>query len=414
MMGAGESGNETYIANLGDGSMTHPAHYQKTIMYVHSNDEMYGADFALLSLVTRLDRERYRPIVVLPQDISGPRLLSKKLGERSIETVHVNIAVLRRRYFTAMGSARYLWTLIASTVALSRMIHRENVDIVHSNTLSVLPGALAALLTGRPNVWHVLEMITRPRWLWRLTSWLAPRLSVRVVAASGPTRDHLCKGDTLNCTKAVVIHNGIDASRFADADDLGRQVREEWAIGADQLLVGMVGRISHWKGQDYFLQVAKRVAEKCPQARFAIVGGTVPGDENRLRDLRASADQMKVPVIFSDFRSDMPAVLNAYDVFVMPSTLPDPFPTVVLEAMAAGRPVVANAMGGSIEMVEQGRTGLLIEPGHSNQMADAIVHLLMDPVERQAMGARARERVKSQFSVEACISKWLAVYEALS
>ncbi len=386
-----------------------------TILYVHSSDEMYGADLILLQLVELLDKERFRPIVVLPTDVPYEGLLSAALQKRNIKTVHMKTAILRRKYLSPLGLLLYLYRLVWSTIALMRIIRREKVEIVHSNTLAVIVGALAARVMRRPHVWHVHEIIVHPNVLWRLTSWLLPRLSDRVVVVSGPTRDHLCKAEQRNAEITTVIHNGIDVERFDAKPGLGLRVREEWGVLPEQPLVGLVGRISHWKGQDYFLHVAELVTQRHPEAHFALVGGTFPGDENLVELLKALVERLHLSsnITISDFRTDIPSVLDAFDIFALPSTLPDPFPTVVLEAMAAGKPVVANAHGGSIEMVEDGVTGYLVKPDRPEEMANAIETLIEHPQERQEMGREGRRRLTTHFSLESFIVNWTALYDSL-
>lgn len=218
-----------------------------------------------------------------------------------------------------------------------------------------------------------------------------PRLSDYVVAVSEATRDNLCAGDGLNRQKAIVIHNGIETSRFFDTPDRGEDVRREWGIGAENPLVGMVGRLSHWKGQDHFLRAAQIVALLHPDVRFVLVGGTFPGQDHLRDGIIALVSELGLSssVIVDDFRSDIPDVLRAYDVFVLPSTQPDPFPTVVLEAMAAAKAVVANAHGGCMELVEDQVTGILVNPANPEAMANAICFLLEHVQERLIIG---RER----------------------
>jgi len=126
--------------------------YRDNILYVHTSDELYGADRIVLQLVERLDKQRFRPIVVLAKDIDYDGLLSKALSKRQIEFLHLDLAVLRRRHFTPQGLFLYAFRLLVSTIALMHIIQQEEIDIVHSNTLAVIPGALAAFLTGRPHV----------------------------------------------------------------------------------------------------------------------------------------------------------------------------------------------------------------------------------------------------------------------
>jgi len=387
----------------------------RTILYVHSSDEMYGADLILLQLVERLDKARFRPIVVLPTDVPYEGLLTKALQQRNIKTIHMKTAILRRRYLSPLGIILYLYRLVWSTFLLTRLIRKEQVELVHSNTLAVIVGALAARIMRRPHVWHVHEIIVHPHVLWRLTSWMLPRLSDRVVVVSGPTRDHLCEAEPRNEEITTVIHNGIDVKRFDAEPGLGQRVREEWGVLPDQPLVGLIGRVSHWKGQDYFLHIAELVMQRHPEAHFALVGGTFPGDENLVEALKMLAERLDLSthITISDFRTDIPSVLDAFDIFVLPSTLPDPFPTVVLEAMAAGKPVVANAHGGSIEMVEEGITGCLVKPGRPEAMANAIETLIEHPQEQREMGQAGRRRLNTYFSLESFIANWTALYDSL-
>src|SRR5262245_10348001 len=387
----------------------------RTLLFVHSSDEMYGADRILLQLIQGLDKQRFRPIVVLPNDVPYGGLLSQALRQSGVETIRLKLAVLRRQYFTSVGIAKYLFRLATSTFELLRLIQQESVDLVHSHTAGVVSGAIAAHLTGTPHVWQILEIIIRPRFLRRLLAWLMPRLADEIVAGSGPTRDHLWAGDQLNQKRVVVIHNGVDASRFDSARGLGQQLRGEWAIKPEQPLVGMIGRVNHWKGQDYFVKAANLVRRSHPEACFALVGGTVHGQEHLIQDLKALVVELKLSsaVIINDFRSDVPSVLDAYDIFVLPSTLPDPFPTVVLEAMAAGKPVIANAHGGALEIVKHGVTGLLVKPGQLCEMAAAINRLLDDTQERLMMGERGRDLVVTHFSMEAFVKTYTALYTAV-
>lgn len=385
-----------------------------TLLFIHSSDEMYGADLIQLQLVEKLDKSRFHPIVVLPTDVPYQGQLSRALGERGIPVVHLKTAILRRKYFTPWGMLLYLWRLVGSTLTILRIIRRESVDLVHSNTAAVIPGALAAGLSGKPHIWHTLEIIVRPRALWRLTSWMLPRLSVQVVAASGPTRDHLCKGDPLNNEKCTVIHFGIDdVDKFSGQEKAAQAVREEWGVPTNSPLIGMIGRISHWKGQEYFLQSARLVAQAHPEARFALVGGTFPGQENLMDNLQALIRKLGLnnQVILSDYRTDVPALLGAFDVFVSPSILPDPFPTVVLEAMAAAKPVVANAHGGCTEMVVDRQTGLLVTPGQPESMASAICYMIEHPQERARMGINGRDRLVREYTLDSFVRQWVTVYE---
>ena len=386
-----------------------------TILFVHSSNEMYGADLILLQLVELLPADQFRAVVVLPTDVSYKGLLSQALAERNIETIHLKLAVLRRKYFTPFGFLIYLWRFCLSVIMLIYLIYRKDVSIVHSNTAAVIPGAVAAWLTCKPHVWHIHEIIVQPKILSRFIAWLVPRLSDQIVAVSEATKKYLCLANSKNQLKTKVIYNGIDLNRFES--DLTEQniIRQEWKIRQNELVVGMIGRISHWKGQHYFLQVAQAVLRDQPLVRFVLIGGVFPGQEHLVNELEMLADQLRIrqSIVFGGFRQDIPAVLNAFDIFVLPSILPDPFPTVVLEAMAAKLPIVANAHGGSVEMIEQDVTGFLVEPNSINDMANAIKDLLSSEEHRRNMGQHGRLRLEQHFSLDAFLTKWLTLYKSL-
>ncbi len=385
------------------------------ILFVHSSDEMYGADFILLQLVTHLDRTQFEPWVVLPHDLPQSGLLGQALAARDIRVMWCKLAVLRRHYFTPLGLLLYGWRLLVSSWALARFIRREQIDLVHSHTAAVLSGAMAAWLTRRPHVWQTLEIVTRPYPLRRLLAWLLPRWSVMVIAASAAVKAHLCADEPRHQTLTKVIHFGLNLADWQPMETDRERLRAEWGIADNCVLVGMVGRVNQWKGQDYFLQVAQLVAQQCPQARFALVGGTFYGQKQLLVDLQAQITLLGLAEVaqWHDFRRDVTAVLAAYDIFVLPSTLPDPLPTVVLEAMAAGKPVVSNAHGGTMEMVADGVTGLLVKPGQPQAMAAAVLQLIHHPDTRAAMGQNGRLRLAAHFTLDQFIEKWTAVYRSI-
>lgn len=384
------------------------------LLYVHSSNELYGADIVLSMLVKGLDAGAYRPLVVLPCDVPYEGLLSQELGKSGIPYRILDHAVLRRMYFRPLGIVQYVIRLVKSTTRLSRLIRQEKIDLVHSNTSAVLAGALAAKITGTPHIWHIHEIITQPRFLLKVTSTLACVLSDRVVAVSGPVAEHLARATPAIRRKMTVIHNGIDLDVFHSGVD-GRAVRREVGVAPGEVLIGMMARVSHWKGQEQLVMAAAKVVECCPSARFVLVGGAFPGQEYRVDRLRQMVESLGLQdrVAISGFRRDAPAVWAAMDVMVSPSIQPDPFPTSVLEAMACAKPVVAAAHGGPTEMVIDGETGFLVPPGNVDALAVALRTLIDDEDLRRAMGLAGRRRMEEHFSIEEFIGSFESLYDEL-
>jgi glycosyltransferase involved in cell wall biosynthesis len=382
------------------------------ILYLHSSDELYGADRSLLQLVTGLDRSRYTPLVILPDDLPYAGDLRRALSAEGVEVRLADLGILRRKYLTPFGLLRSAVRLFFAVIMLIGLIRRERISIVHSNTTAVIAGAPAAVLTGTPHIWHVREMVSSPRLLRRLTAFLTAHAATQVIAVSGPVRDHLIAGNRRNARHTLVVHNGVKLERFAGAAGSGAAVRRAWQVAADQPLIGMIGRVSRWKGQHFLLDAIEQVAAVRPAARFALVGSPAPGHEAVMQELRSrvAAAGLADRVIINEYRSDVAAVLDAFDVFVLPSIEPDPLPNVVLEAMAVQRPVIAAAHGGSLEMVEAGVSGLLVPPGDIAALTAAILQLIDQPALRQQFGTAGRARVEALFALPGRLAWWNTFY----
>ena len=201
-----------------------------------------------------------------------------------------------------------------------------------------------------------------------------------------------------------VIHDGIVSDDHADSH-----------TAEAGPLVGMVGRLSPWKGQHVFVEAAARVHAQLPQCRFQIVGSAMFGEEAYAAQLREQADKLGLSdyLEFTGFREDVKALMRRFDIVVHASLTGEPFGQVVVEGMAAARPVVA-ARGGAIpEIIEDGVTGLMVAPGDPQALAEALLSLLNDPDKAHAMGQAAHRHVKKRFTIEQTAHKVEAVYSAL-
>ena len=380
------------------------------ILFVHAGAELYGADRILLELVGGLIDRGHGAIVVLP----GPGPLVEPL-QRAGARVHLrSLGVLRRKYFTIGGLLGRCRRMLAATFWLTRLIRTEKVDLVHTNTSVVFPGAFAALLARRPHVWHIHEITTRPVMVRRMLSFLVPRLSACVVCVSRSVEENLLAGSARFRHKFSVIYNGISPLEFRP-DARGR-VRAEFGVADDSVLVGMVGRVNRWKGQGALVESARLLFERGATARYLMVGGTVAGEESRMHDLQRKVSESGLESIITvcRFRTDVADLLSAMDVFVLPSTEPDPFPTVVLEAMGAGLPVVAFPHGGVREMIEDGVSGVLATAMEPKALAASINSYLTDPARRLAAGRAARQRVATAFSRNRFLDGFEALYRRLT
>jgi glycosyltransferase involved in cell wall biosynthesis len=176
--------------------------------------------------------------------------------------------------------------------------------------------------------------------------------------------------------------------------------------------IGLVGRISPFKGQHVFLEAASTVRDQFPHARFQIIGGALFAEDDyeaRVRDMAASP-RLKDAVEFTGFRPDVHRLISDLDILVHASTTGEPFGQVVVEGMAAGKPVIATRGGGVPEIVIDGVTGLLVPMSDAPAMAQAVCHLLQNPQAAADMGRRGQERALTCFTAQATAANVARVY----
>lgn len=381
--------------------MTRP----RTVLYVHGTSEIGGADVCLLRMAGGLDPGRYRPVALLPERGQlAPRL--EAAGVRVVTHPMVQLRSTRDPGY----QARYVVRFSRTVRELSGVVAREGADLVHSNSLYCLYGAWAARRAGVPHVWHVRELPGNPRPVAFGLTRAAPRLSRRVLAVSDAVRA-LFDGDP----RVQTFYDGVDLGAYGEG---GAVVRAELGIPAGAPLVGWIGRLDPWKGADVFVRAAAEVAAGDPGAHFLLCGGALPGYPDHAREVRRLAGDLGLAgrLHFGDWEygpERIPAVLDAVDVLVHTSVEPEPFGLVLVEAMAASRPVVAVGSGGVPEIVVDGSTGDLVGPGDWEGTAAAIGRLLADPERARRMGAAGRLRAEEQFDVSRSLARLQATYDAV-
>jgi glycosyltransferase involved in cell wall biosynthesis len=371
---------------------------ERSVLFVHPSDEAYGADRVLLRLATGLAQRGWR-VAVLMSDDQPPGWLTQRLAEASIHVARGPLAPARRRYLTPSALLAYLGGLLRARRWLRREALRFRPTIVHLNTSALLVGTILGRPGGARVVWHVHEIVMRPRlfsWVFRL----APTLTAdRVVAISHAVRDHISPGG-LGRRKVTIVWNGIEDRSAAPLD-----------IGTAPV-VAFIGRLNRWKGYEVFVEAVARIAPEFPATRFLVAGDPPPGEEWRTTALLDSLSRLGIAdrVEMLGFESDVRALMERVSVVVTPSTWPEPFGLVTLEAMWAGRAVIASAHGGALDLIAPGMSGLLVPPGDSTALAAAIAMLLDSPALQTRLGAAARRRAQTHFSLDRFVSGIERVY----
>ncbi len=394
------------------------------VLYVDHTATLGGGEIALLNLVRHLDRSKVTPMVVLFTD--GP--LADKLKpfcQLSILPLSPKIGSIKKDTlgFTNLLALRDVAATLFFTFRLASFIRDAGVAVVHTNSLkSDIIGGIAARLAQRPVVWHIRDRIESDYLpsaivkFFRRLSRVVPQFVIANSHATLATLElpsqrpstYIFSGIEMPTKSAVVddgaVNDGVDGTQNGGG-----------SIARRPSTIGLIGRICEWKGQHIFLEAAALVRQRFPDARFKIIGAPLFGEqeyETRIRDQWRSLGLEDV-LEFTGFRPDVTAVVDGLDIVVHASITGEPFGQVIIEGMAAGKPVVATNGGGVPEIVVHNETGLLVPMGDAVAMANAICEMLTDPAGAQEMGARGLERVRKHFTIQKAAREVESVYDNL-
>jgi len=377
----------------------------KTTLMLHSSSDLYGASRILLYSVEFLIEDGYSVYVALSEE--GP--LAESLRNLGAVVIIQRLGILRRKYFNPKGLVNRSKVLWQAHKTLKKLIREKNIDVIYSNTSAVLVGVWLALSTKKKHIFHLHEIIVSPVWLGKFLGRLINASSERVIVVSRAVYDNW--KDKVSEKKLHLIYNGLDYDQFIHGS---KPIREMLVPhNREKIWIGMIGRVSHWKGQGYFLDIVKILSDQYPDTHFLIAGDAFPGTEHLLKEMKEKIGKLSLSgrVTYLGFRSDVPDLLQSLDILVLPSILPDPLPTVILEAMASGKPVVATAHGGACEMVKDSETGFLIPWDNPQAAAGKIAFLIENAPKRIEMGKAGKKRVLEKFSKESFRQKFMALYE---
>lgn len=386
---------------------------RRHVLFIHQSAELYGSDKVLLYLVTELlNRELVWPIVVLPE--KGDLL--DALLAAGVETHVAEIAKVKRSVFTPLGLIGLVRKISSAIDAYDSIAGGRKIALVHSNTLAVLAGAAWAWRRGVKHLWHVHEIILTPRLVSKAFPLLVKLASDKVMSNSTLTEQWLLSHQPALKKSSVVVFNGLPEQGAADASAVA-EFRAMTGAKAQDLLVVLAGRLNHWKGQSLLIEAAARLKTqgKLGGLHLAIVGDVAPGQDAIRTALVEQVAQagLASDVSFIPFVRDIRPVWQAAAIAVVPSTEPEPFGMVAIEAMAAGVPVVAAGHGGLLDIVEHERSGLLVTPRDSAALADALLRLAADPQLRAQLGAQGQRRQRELFSLSSQVDFTERVYREL-
>jgi glycosyltransferase involved in cell wall biosynthesis len=368
--------------NFSNRYMKKKQHKKNNILYTTPFAGMVGGgQWSLYYLIKNLNMDIFRPIVLCPAEGE----LAELMRSAGAEVVCFD-----------MGRIRHLNPFVIKR--LISLIKQRKIALVHTDsTTETLYAGIAARVMQIPLIWHI--RVSDNAWfLDRILSLLSTRL-ILVADAIKKRFSWLC-----GSKKMSVIYNGIDLKEF-DSFRIASSIREEFNISQSETLLACIGRLEPGKGQRYLI----RAMEKVNHAKLILLGR---GDNEYTKKLEKFCKRFNVfdRVIFTGHRTDIPSVLRDIDIVIFPTIKSEGFPRVILETMAAAKPVIATDVGGNKEAVINGSTGYIVPPKDSIALGIKIKELMANTKKREQMGNSGRKRVEEMFPIERNIQEIEKLY----
>lgn len=362
------------------------------ILFIHQSAELYGSDKTLLVLLKSINKLKYNPIVILPNE----GLLTDELLKENVKFICLPVLKLHRKMFNPLNLGLLIIQTKKSLIGLNKLHKKHNFDIVYSNTLAVLVGILFAQKNKIKHIWHIHEIIKSPKLITKIfVKLISLKSNTQIVYNSKATQDFWNVNKKIE-NKAITILNGIKLESFKD----NISILKKTLFNADkEIIIALVGRISNWKGHYILLESFKELI-KFNKIKLVFVGSPPPNQEfilelliNKIKEYKLEKDVIIIPFYEQIFK-----IWNAIDIAVVPSLEPEPFGLVAVEAMLAKKPVIASNHGGLKEIIVNNETGFLIEPNNTVELNKAIQYLINNEYKRIEFGNNGYQKAIKDFS----------------
>jgi glycosyltransferase involved in cell wall biosynthesis len=336
--------------------------------------------------------------------------------DAGIQTIEMPVAKLTRSMLKTLNFIG----LIREYLRAKRIFKLETggiaVDCVQSNTLATMFGAMYCKFRKPKHVIHVHEIMDRPKIASFFFKMVLKYGCDEIVYNSDATAAFYNAMAPSLKKKSTTIVNGVDRSREIISEKQRQIIRTElFHVTQDDFVIGLVGRFNRLKGHELTLQAFKELSADYPYLKLCFIGSPPPNQEHFLVNLRKRIRSMELgeKVQIAGFQDDVFAVLDSLDLVVVPSTEPESFGLVVVEAMLAGKAVIGSDIGGISTIIDHEQTGLLFKPNDKDEFKKAIVSLLKDNSLKERLEKRALANAKEVFSSEAMFRKFNLLYHKI-
>jgi glycosyltransferase involved in cell wall biosynthesis len=386
---------------------------KKNIFFISIACDMYGSSKVLQSLVLQMKRqsEVYNPVVCLPPE-EGP--LRQNLIDAEIQIIEMPVAKLTRSMLRSLNFIGLFREYLKAKRIFKEQTRGMSVDCIQSNTLATIFGAVYCKFRKPKHVIHVHEIMDRPR----IASFFF-RMMLRygcdeIVYNSKATADFYNGVKPSLKSKSTTIVNGVDRVEEVISEEKRTELRRNlFNARPEEFVIGLVGRFNRLKGHELTLGTFKDLSVEFPHLKLCFIGSPPPNQEHFLVNLQdnIAAMELEEKVRIIGFQDDVFAVLESLDLVVVPSTEPESFGLVVVEAMLSGKAVIGSDIGGISTIIDHKETGLLFKPNDKDEFKKAITLLIKDKSIKEQLEKRALAKATKTFSTSAMYKKFNQLYD---
>lgn len=365
------------------------------VLYLYENLNIGGAEQLLVTTLKYLDRGKFMPLVYC---IGKKGRLADEIEKNGIPVKLLN----KKSTFYNIGIV----------LDLIKILKTEKPDVLHANLFYPSYFGRIAAFVARVPVVIVTEHGTHSnfkKWYHYFIDFTLSIITTKIIAVSCAVKEYLLKYSHIRASKISVVYNAVDFERFDCVYDTDKGViRRKLNFPDSDFLIGAVSNLAPWKGQHILLEAFNDVRKAFPAASLYIIGRDNNGFKLRLEKF-ALENNFLEKVHFLGERRDVPQILRALDVFVLPS-LSEGLGISLLEAMYLGLPAIASGTEGVLEIIEDNKDGLLFPPGDHKALAEKLIEVFKDRERAESLGASAREKIKKNFSPKGYIEKLSQLY----
>jgi glycosyltransferase involved in cell wall biosynthesis len=361
---------------------------KKRLLLLHSSNDLYGASKIFLQLIDLLTKNDFDIHIIIPEK----GMLDDFLIKKDIKIEYLELGVLRKKYLNPLGLINRLVTNIKAIAFLSNYIKDHSIDLVYTNTSTILSGGIAAKKNGIPSLFHIHEIPTGNKLYEFFSGKIINRCSSKILTVSNSVKKHWLK--YIDDKKIERIYNGIIISK---TDSLVELERDQ-----DDFVITTVARIIPYKGHGYLIDIANELIKKSTKFKFLIVGDTLSSYVSYEKSVKQKVNDLGLEdqIKFLGFREDVSSILKQSNLFIHPAIAPDPLPTVLFESLYNDLPSVATNLGGAIEILDNGNNGLLIPYNDPKKAADLINEYCTNTKLQKKHLENIKKNFKINFSTE--------------